>query len=191
MDPRELKILMLGDGSGSDTLFLWHHGFRPSYFDVAGSRTSEFAEARFRSHGVQVERVEDYPSLLNGRFDAVWTFEVLEHLPNLPDAIRDIGRMVGPAGIVLATESCEHIRDDLPTHLEINSQYAPRIPELFARAGLRLTWFQPATDFRPSEYRKVSSWNLSARMRARKLERKLVSVRTRRAASPAGAGSFS
>lgn len=174
--PREsLKLLMLGDGTGSDTLLLLQAGFSPHYFDVPGSRTSAFSRSRFARRGVasRVRIINDYATLLQGDFEALWCFDVLEHLPDLPAAVGDLGRMLAPGGIALITESCEHVREDLPTHLEINRQYAGRIAELFHAAGLDLVHYTTRTDYRPTEYRKRLPRQWLQALRSRLLRRRV------------------
>jgi hypothetical protein len=53
-----LKVLMMGDGSCSDSLFFVEHGIPVDYFDVPGSKTFDFAISRFRKHGVLNSRVK-------------------------------------------------------------------------------------------------------------------------------------
>lgn len=173
VSPSDLPLLILGDGSGSDTLLLHQHGFRPDYFDVPGSRTSDFARCRFAHHGVAVTCVDHYPDLLDGRYQALWSFDVLEHLPDLPAAVHDISRMLADDGIALITESCGYVREDLPTHLACNQTYAGRLPQLFSQVGLYLRHFTPHTDYRPCEYRKRNRPRLSDRWLSLRLTRKV------------------
>src|SRR5215813_6336373 len=117
------QILMLGDGAGSDSLFLAKNGLRPHYFDFPGSRTYQFALQRFRQRGLldgQIHLVENYADCMMGKYDVVVCFEVLEHVPDPAKTIRDIGRMLCPNGIALVTESFGSVRKDLPTHLRAN-----------------------------------------------------------------------
>lgn len=157
VSPESLRVLMLGDGTGSDTLLLLQHGFQPRYFDVPGSRTSEFSRGRFARRGAtaKIRIVETYESLLDESHDALWCFDVIEHLPDLPAAIKGMSDMLKQGAIALITESCKYVRADLPTHLAVNASYDGHVQELFRRAGLCPVWYAPGTDFRPVEYRKV------------------------------------
>jgi len=174
IQPKDLRLLMLGDGSGSDTLFLAEHGYRPHYFDVPGSRTSSFARFRFRRTGRadKVTTIERYEQLLGQSYDAVWSFDVLEHLPSLEAAIDDLGKMLAMNGVVMMTESCRYVRPDLPTHLSINRKYHGLIPALMRRAGLYIHWYAEGTDFRPVEYLRLPRWHLGQRFASLRLERR-------------------
>lgn len=156
--PRDsLKILMLGDGAASDTLMLIGSGYAPVYFDVPGSLTSEFSRHRFVVHDVQdkVSFVENYQALLRNEFDALWCFDVLEHIPDLPRSILEMSSMLRTGGIALITESCRYVLPHLPTHLLINKKYHGKIPSIMQKHGLYLMGFERGTDFRPCEYVKL------------------------------------
>jgi SAM-dependent methyltransferase len=151
----DLKILMLGDGTGSDALLLAKHGFRVVVFDVPGSKVMDFAIRRFRYHGVlgdQVRIEEQYPRCLDGGFDAVLSFEVLEHLNDPPSAIRDLRCMLKKGGIALITEAFGGIDPYLPTHLLANRRYFGHTAFLFCKHGMRLRWYNHEPCFKPMEF---------------------------------------
>lgn len=159
----DLRILILGDGAGSDTLYLTSLGFNPVYFDVPGSVSAHFAQERLQRYTKSPKYISDFEQLLGGNFDIVWSFEVLEHLPDLPQAVADLSDMVGPKGRLLLTESCEHVTAQLPTHLAINQKYAPLIPSLFHDNGMLLTWTRKKVDYRPCEYKHLQACSLRDR----------------------------
>ena len=162
-----VRILMLGDGSGNDSLHLVNRGFRVDYFDVPGSRTFEFAHKRFQYYSVlgdAVQLITDYERISPGGYDVVLSFEVLEHLTNPPASIRDMARFLKEGGIALVTEAFAGVTDALPTHLAANKQYSGRTPFLFLEAGLHLTWYsQPL--FKPYEFTKLTGSAHSTRWR--------------------------
>ncbi|HWP34038.1 MAG TPA: class I SAM-dependent methyltransferase, partial [Thermodesulfobacteriota bacterium] len=163
-----LRVLVLGDGPGNDSLVLAHAGFVLDYFDVPGSRTSAFARRRFEASGLlgrAIRPVADYGGLLDGRYDAVVTFELLEHLPDPVAAIRDIAAMLRPGGIALVTEGFGAVADPWPTHLLANRRFEGRTPFLFLAHGLRLAWYGRRPTFRPFEFEKVGRPTARDRLR--------------------------
>jgi SAM-dependent methyltransferase len=162
----QIDILILGDGVGNDSLFLAEHGFRVHYFDVPGSRTYEFAMKRFEHYdslGDRIRPVPDYASCLQGRYDVVLCFEVLEHLPDPVQAIRELGTMLKKGGIALITEDFGDIVDRLPTHLRISSGLVGTTPFLFLNNRMVLSWYSREWLFKPMEFVKVERLTLAHR----------------------------
>lgn len=158
VQPSGLKILMLGDGTGSDSLFLAGQGFNVDYYDIPGSRTWDFAMKRFEYYGVlgtRIHIVSQYDDCLLQQYDAVLSFEVLEHLAKPLDAISGIYRMLKPGGIALVTESFGLVSPKLPTHLLSNVKYAGRAPFLFLKEHLCLSWYNKNPLFKPMEFVKI------------------------------------
>ena len=154
----ELRILVYGDGTGADSLFLAQHGAWVDYFDIPGSRTFAFACKRFERRGVLdagVRVVTDPATLRPRAYDVVLTFEVLEHLTDPLTAIAGLAEKLVSGGIALVTEAFESISPALPTHLASNYKYRDTTPFLFLRAGLHLTWC--AADGKPMEFQKRRS----------------------------------
>jgi SAM-dependent methyltransferase len=152
----ELNVLMLGDGSGGDTLTLAaEFGARLNlvYFDVPGSLTFDFAMRRFSRYGVQVEIITEYNEIPKGTFDVLVSLEVLEHLPDPVRAVRDMRQFLRTNGIALITESFNGVKPQFPTHLSSNLQFHRNQYLLFTRQGFRPTYMHgKPMEFAPSEH---------------------------------------
>lgn len=159
----DIKVLMLGDGTGNDSLYLAANGLSVDYYDVPGSKTFDFAIKRFERHGMLGRRISiltDHELRLSRQYDVVVSFEVLEHLPQPLSAIRDMRSMLKVGGIALVTEAFEMVTDEYPTHLGSNTKYTGKTPFLFFRNGLLLSWYDLNPDMRPMEFTKLERTSL-------------------------------
>lgn len=152
---KDVRVLMLGDGSGNDSIVLAQHGYIVDYFDVPGSKTYEFAVHQFENSGLlhsSIRLIQAYEQCLQQDYDVVISFEVLEHLVDPVSAIGDIRKMLKKDGIALITEGFWTFGAHVPTHLASNLRYAGRTPFLFLKHGLVLRWHAGNTTHRPAEY---------------------------------------
>ena len=158
-----VSILIFGDGTGNDSLYLASQGYQVDYFDVPGSKTYEFAMKRFDRYGFlgkSIRPLPNYHACLNREYDVVISFEVLEHIPQPVATIQDIASVLKIQGIALITEDFGDIIDRLPTHLKANSRYLGQTPFLFLKNKMLLSWYSQQTIFKPMEFVKIK--NISA-----------------------------
>jgi SAM-dependent methyltransferase len=154
----KLRILMYGDGPGNDSLFLASSGLKLDYYEVPLSKTFDFAVRRFQYYGIWgqcINPVYDYQSTLNGQYDVVLSFEVLEHLPEPVTAIQGIKAALKPGGIAIITEDFGDLAGYLPTHLRSGARYLGTTPFLFLKNHMVLSWYSQDELFKPYEFVKV------------------------------------
>jgi SAM-dependent methyltransferase len=133
------RVLVLGDGIGSDSLRLTRMGHSVTYFDFEGF-SSKLAEYRFRQAGFdqRIRRVHRASEISDGAFDLVVCREVLEHVPSPPAVIQIMNRCLVLGGLAIVTESFSEVTPWFPTHLLSNIRYVGRVCELFAAGGFVL-----------------------------------------------------
>jgi len=167
----DLTILMFGDGPGNDSLFLVKYGLNVDYFEVPGSKTFEFAVKRFQHYGIwerRIRPVHDYHSCLQGQYDVVLCFEVLEHLPKPVKVIQEIYAALKMGGVAIITEDFGDLAGYLPTHLKSGARYLGTAPFLFLKNHMVLSWYSQDELFKPYEFVKrkqvsVEDWFMLAR----------------------------
>ena len=167
----DLKILMYGDGPGNDSLFLAKHGCKLDYYEVPGSKTHDFAVKRFQEYGLwegRIQPIDDYQTTLNGQYDVVLSFEVLEHLLEPLIAIQGIQAALKTGGIAIITEDFGDLAGFLPTHLRSGAKYLGMAPILFLKSHMVLSWYSQDELFKPYEFVKADKvfardWILLAR----------------------------
>lgn len=150
----QLKILMLGDGVGSDSIHLFEHDFRPTYFDFPGSKTFDFAMNRFKRHQLKIETITSTEKIPRNNYDVVICFEVLEHVPDPIGLIDNIKDYLSNDGIAIITDSFGAVMPCYPTHLEISKKYQNQTPFIFLQHNMKLIW-APFPGFMPSVYQKI------------------------------------
>jgi SAM-dependent methyltransferase len=149
------QVLMLGDGIGSDSVRFAQLGYTVTYFEFPGP-SARFAKWRFDKLKL-AEKITMLPTpeaIPAGKFDAVVCREVLEHVPQPREIIRNIARYLKPNGIAVITESFARVEAGFTTHLRENKQFEDKTEILFAEAGLRLEKLYPQD--RPWVFRKLS-----------------------------------
>jgi 2-polyprenyl-3-methyl-5-hydroxy-6-metoxy-1,4-benzoquinol methylase len=91
-----------GAGNGEILLELARRGHRAAYYDVEGV-TMRFARQRAERQGLAIDFFHSKDALSqfareNG-FDTVFSFDVLEHLPDLPGELTFLSSLLNPGGV--------------------------------------------------------------------------------------------
>jgi SAM-dependent methyltransferase len=178
------KVLMYGDGIGTDSIALARRGHRVTYFDVPGM-TSMFARFRFERERLteQICVLDKEEDIEVGSFDAAICIEVLEHVPDPPSVMRCLYRALKPGGIALISESFESVGDEFPSHLPENFQYAGRTHQLMEGLGFASTYYNNEPLNRPMEFTKLDGGVAGALTKFNGKLRRAIDSRWRRIAS--------
>lgn len=96
------SCLDYGAGNGEILLELARRGHPVTYFDVEGV-TMRFAQKRAQQHGLKIDFArtkDDLRAAAQKRgFDTIFSFDVLEHLPDLPGELTFLSSMLSPGGV--------------------------------------------------------------------------------------------
>lgn len=93
-----------GAGNGEILLELARRGHPVVYFDVEGV-TMRFAQKRAEQHGLPMEIAKSKDELKAAAqkhgFDTIFSFDVLEHLPDLPGELTFLSSLLAPDGVFI------------------------------------------------------------------------------------------
>jgi 2-polyprenyl-3-methyl-5-hydroxy-6-metoxy-1,4-benzoquinol methylase len=111
-----------GAGNGEILLELARRGHRAAYYDVDGV-TMRFARQRAERQGLAIDFFHFKDALAeyarkNG-FDTVFSFDVLEHLPDLPGELNFLSSLLNPGGVFVFDVPAGSTRAH-PMHLNHN-----------------------------------------------------------------------
>jgi 2-polyprenyl-3-methyl-5-hydroxy-6-metoxy-1,4-benzoquinol methylase len=95
------SVLDYGAGNGELLLDLARRGHAVTYYDVEGTSMA-FARWRAAQHGLALEITRSKEELAAAArkkgLDTVYSFDVLEHLPDLPGELSFLSSLLGPGG---------------------------------------------------------------------------------------------
>lgn len=128
-------ILDFGGGSGDVSMGLKEAGFDMHYYDVS-KVLIDFSSWRFKKRKMDIKVIDI--KKINNKFDCILSFDVFEHLKNLPDKVRDIGDLIKPGGSLIF--NIELSGDGL--HLNENKVYANerKLDNVLKQAGFDFSW---------------------------------------------------
>ena len=98
------SCLDYGAGNGELILELARRRHPATYYDVEGE-TLKFAQQRARQRGLSVEFLHTRDELARiaeqHGFDTIFSFDVLEHLPDLPGELNFLSSLLNPGGLLV------------------------------------------------------------------------------------------
>ena len=100
--PRGAKILDAGCGSGVFTNFFTTCGYDALGIDVSANGI-QHARVQYPQLRFEVASLQERLPFDDGAFQAVWCTEVIEHLFDVPYALREIARVLAPNGMLALT----------------------------------------------------------------------------------------
>lgn len=111
--PPGARLLDYGCGIGSDGLMLLEAGYRVEFADF-DNPSVEYLRWRLARRGIDAP-VHDLDATVPGGFDAAYSFDVIEHVP---DPFGFLGELEGRARVVMVN-LLEPVDDDIALHHEL------------------------------------------------------------------------
>lgn len=132
---RPLSILTYGDGLGFDGVEFTLAGHSVTCFEIS-PRYRGFAGRLAQDHGVAIEWLDREEDLHGRRFDAIVCLDVLEHVPDPPQLVRQLAELLSPSGELIVHAPFWLVDRGTSTHLAANRTYSGDLTRLYAPAGL-------------------------------------------------------
>jgi len=117
---RKAPVLDFGGGAGGLALTLSLAGIPCDYADIPGP-TSEFVRWRLKRHGCASRVLDATQPLPAGRYAAIATLDVFEHLGDLKRTLAQLTQALAPGGWLISKST---FAPDDPFHLPQNLVYA-------------------------------------------------------------------
>lgn len=133
------RVLDYGGGVGGTCLYLASRGIQCAYVDVQG-KTFEYAKWRFQRSGFNIPMFNVLDGWPSTQYDAVITWDVLEHLFDLEGALRGIAGLIRKGGWFLSKSTFAPVQGHhLHIHLAKHACYQDivRFNHLLEGVGFR------------------------------------------------------
>jgi glycosyltransferase involved in cell wall biosynthesis/2-polyprenyl-3-methyl-5-hydroxy-6-metoxy-1,4-benzoquinol methylase len=157
---RNLKILAVGDGIGSDSIRMAGAGFDVDYMDYEASVTSRVAMENFKKFNqtdrtdVGKLRVLNRNEIETGHYDAVISLEVIEHVEQPQEFLDFLNAQLKPEGLLFLSDCFAGITSYWQTHLLSNERLSGMIPLMAAQSGFAFEGFNQAPLCKPYVFKK-------------------------------------
>lgn len=128
-----LKILMVGDGLGFDSLYLYQNlsSAKVEYFEFEDSKSFKFAKNMFKDYNANIKQIGHLKDIKKNYYDIVVCLDVLEHLKDPFQLINDLFEYLHGSGVAYVSEAFGAVEVMRPTHLKSNLKYVGEIEKMF------------------------------------------------------------
>ena len=130
------NVLCVGDGLGFDSFYFAQKGQNVTYYEVEGF-SHRFASRLFSPAGSAIKVASEPQQIKKDYFDVVVCLDVLEHVKDVEDFVKQLVSFIRPGGILIVHAPFYMIHPSNPTHLKANRKYSGNL-ELYLQSGLRL-----------------------------------------------------
>jgi len=95
------------------------------FYEVSRYGT-QIAQRLFDDYKVNVQIADTQDNFGPESFDAIFSLDVLEHVPSPPDMVRDLSKLLRPGGFFVVSAPFYAVHPNWPTHLKCNKKYSGR-----------------------------------------------------------------
>ena len=131
------RVLVMGDGSGFDSLYLSLCGYEVTYCELCVPCVT-FARGLFSMSHQAVNVVTCEGDLARAAFDAVVCLDVLEHHPDPPAFVGQLAGYLRPGGHLVISAPFFFVTPLNPTHLRVNRKYSGDLARLYTAHDLHV-----------------------------------------------------
>jgi len=148
------RILLCGDGIGIDSFFFAQAGYEVFFYEVS-RYGQQIARRLYNDYKVHVHIADTLETFEPESFDAIFSLDVLEHVPTPPDMVRNLSKLLRPGGFFVVSAPFYGIHPQWPTHLKCNRKYSGRTAWMSEAGQMKL--IDGCAYFNPLAFQKNSS----------------------------------
>ena len=117
------RVLVCGDGIGVDSFFFAQSGYEVVSYEVS-RYGQQIARRLYDDYKINVQIAGTLSTFEPESFDAIFSLDVLEHVPSPPEMVRELSTLLRPGGFFIVSAPFYAIHPQWPTHLKCNRKYA-------------------------------------------------------------------
>ena len=131
------RILICGDGIGIDSFYFAQAGYDAVFYEVS-RYGQQLARRLFDDFHINVQLADTLETFEPESFDAIFSLDVLEHVPSPPEMVRDLSKLLRPGGFFVVSAPFYAVHPRWPTHLKCNRKYSGRTAWIEQAGQMRL-----------------------------------------------------